>query len=337
MARIFISYKRADKDIVFPLKDKIEAATGENCWIDLDDIESDAQFAEVIIKNIDAADIVLFMYSHHHKEITDYENDWTVREINYAKEEKKRIVFINLDKTPFNGWFKFMFPQKQVVDASSESEIQHMLVDLQNWLGKINSKAPHNAEKNNKVTDDKVRSELQIKTDCNNSKSGKTSSRKAIIWCVSLFVVAFGLVAAYVLPHYTTPSDFPNEEKVKHTLEQFAKCCSDNDFKGLKSVYAPTVLRYHNIKKAISRDEVIQHHRNYDTVSGVCGRYFNYRWDSLKITKISKDRVEVICVMDYSIYRVDETKPKEFVIEQHTVMDDKYRIVSIYDNQLSKQ
>ena len=45
MSRIFISYKRADKDLVFPIKDKIEAATGEKCWIDLDGIESDAQFA----------------------------------------------------------------------------------------------------------------------------------------------------------------------------------------------------------------------------------------------------------------------------------------------------
>lgn len=49
MARVFISYKRADKENVFPLKDKIETAIGEPCWIDMDGIESDAQFAEVIM------------------------------------------------------------------------------------------------------------------------------------------------------------------------------------------------------------------------------------------------------------------------------------------------
>ena len=49
MSRIFISYKRADKDKVFELKEKIEAATGEKCWIDLDGIESDAQFVNIIM------------------------------------------------------------------------------------------------------------------------------------------------------------------------------------------------------------------------------------------------------------------------------------------------
>ncbi len=34
MARIFISYKRKDKEIVFPLKERTEKAIGEPCWID---------------------------------------------------------------------------------------------------------------------------------------------------------------------------------------------------------------------------------------------------------------------------------------------------------------
>ena len=337
MARIFISYKRADKDKVFPLKDQIEAALGEKCWIDLEGIESDAQFMNVIVKAIAECSVFLFMYSKQHSKILNFDDDWTFRELNYAKKKQKRIVFVNMDNAELSDEFEFMFGTKQQVNATSATEFQHLLVDLQKWLGKISPIAPTDAVNNNKVTDDKEKNVLPTKTNPNGSKRNTSYIKKAIIWSVSLLIVVLGLVAAYVLPHYTTPSDFPNEEKVTHTLEQFAKCCSDNDFKGLKSVYAPTVLRYHNIKKAIPRDEVIQHHRNYDTVSGVCGRYFNYRWDTLKITKISKDKVEVICVLDYSIYRVDETKPKEFVIEQHTVMDDKYRIVSIYDNQLSKQ
>ena len=51
--RIFISYKRVDKDRVFELKKEIEQSTGEKCWIDLDGIESDAQFADVIMNAID--------------------------------------------------------------------------------------------------------------------------------------------------------------------------------------------------------------------------------------------------------------------------------------------
>ena len=134
MPRIFISYKRADKEKVFAIKDKIEAATGEKCWIDLNGIESDAQFANVIIKAIDEAEIFLFMYSKKHSKIKDYEKDWTVREISYAQAEGKRIIFVNIDKTPLTKWFKFMFSSKQQVDATSSEAFNHLLIDICRWL-----------------------------------------------------------------------------------------------------------------------------------------------------------------------------------------------------------
>lgn len=130
MSRIFISYKRVDKEKVFKIKDQIESALGEKCWIDLDGIESDAQFASVIINAIDEAEVFLFMFSAAHAKIEDYENDWTIRELNYAKEEKKTIYFINIDKTRLTKWFKFMFPQKQQIDATSEDALGKMYDDL---------------------------------------------------------------------------------------------------------------------------------------------------------------------------------------------------------------
>ena len=57
LSHIFISYKRDDLDMVWSIKDIIEKHTGENCWIDLDGIESDAQFANVIIKAINQAKV----------------------------------------------------------------------------------------------------------------------------------------------------------------------------------------------------------------------------------------------------------------------------------------
>ena len=39
MSRIFISYKRVDKDRVFKIKDLIEFALGEKCWKDLDGVQ----------------------------------------------------------------------------------------------------------------------------------------------------------------------------------------------------------------------------------------------------------------------------------------------------------
>lgn len=134
MARIFISYKRADKDIVFPLKDRIEKALGEPCWIDLSGIESDAHFTDVLINKIDEADVLLFMHSKSHQDIKEPTKDWTIRELNYANEEGKRFVIVKLDDTPLIKWLKFMFPDKQEVDATSSESFDKMLNDLRSWL-----------------------------------------------------------------------------------------------------------------------------------------------------------------------------------------------------------
>ncbi len=139
---IFISYKRADKDKVFALKDEIERQTGLSCWIDLDGIECDAQFVNVIMSAINISQVFLFMYSHNHSAIEDYGNDWTVREINFAQKKKKRIVFLNIDGTPLSDWFEFMFGTKQQVDATSPEMINRLYKDLKIWTGGTQSAKP---------------------------------------------------------------------------------------------------------------------------------------------------------------------------------------------------
>lgn len=134
--RIFISYKRSDKRRVFLIKNEIEKHINESCWIDLDGIESHAQFVNVIIKAIDEADIFLFMYSKRHADIVDYENDWSVREINYAQEEGKKIIFLNIDGSPLSKWFKMMFGLKQQVDVNSKEAMNKLYVDLNKYLQK---------------------------------------------------------------------------------------------------------------------------------------------------------------------------------------------------------
>lgn len=148
MSRVFISYKRVDKDKVFRLKEIIEEEIQEKCWVDLDGIESDAQFAEVIIHAIDDCEIFLFMYSAAHLQITDLEQDWTVKELQYAGLEKKRIVFVNIDGSPLGKWFKFMFGQKQQVDATSDSALRKLCLEINKWLG--NNHASSHTKKDNK-------------------------------------------------------------------------------------------------------------------------------------------------------------------------------------------
>lgn len=134
MARIFISYKRADKEKVLGIVDRLQTELREPCWMDIDGIESHAQFVSVIIKAIDEAEVFLFMYSKSHNAIDDYEADWTIRELNYAQERKKRIVFVNIDGTELISWFVFMFPQKQQVRAESVEEMSKLIRDISIWL-----------------------------------------------------------------------------------------------------------------------------------------------------------------------------------------------------------
>lgn len=132
--RIFISYKRVDKERVFAIKDGIKKATDEDCWIDFDGIESDEQFSNVIVKAINRCEVFLFMYSKEHAKITDFEEDWTIKEITFAKEKKKRIVIVNIDDTPLIDQFLFEFPRKQRIDASDASALARLYKDLCSWL-----------------------------------------------------------------------------------------------------------------------------------------------------------------------------------------------------------
>ena len=139
--RVFISYKRVDKDRVFAIKDFIERGLGGDvdgknyCWIDLEGIESDAQFANVIIRAINRADIFLFMYSSAHSEIVNFDKDWTVREINFAEKKDKRIVFVNIDGSSLSDWFELLFGTKQQVDGTDEEALQRLCNDMRKWLG----------------------------------------------------------------------------------------------------------------------------------------------------------------------------------------------------------
>lgn len=136
MARIFISYKGRDAEIVRPIRKKIEEAIGEPCWSYFDDIEDGSVVDNEIISHIDAAEIFLFMHSEWHAQLPSEEcsDDWTVKELSYAQKRKKRIVFISIDQAPLSSWFVFMFPQHQTIDAGSQEAMEHLYQDLRKWL-----------------------------------------------------------------------------------------------------------------------------------------------------------------------------------------------------------
>ena len=56
--------------------------------------------------------ILFTMYSKAHEEIIDTENDYTVRELCFAHELRKRIVFIEIEVSNLPYWFIFKFSPK---------------------------------------------------------------------------------------------------------------------------------------------------------------------------------------------------------------------------------
>lgn len=133
MAQIFVSYKRVDKNKVFPLVEKIERELGCNCWVDLDGIESSVQFASVICSAIDKSDVVLFMHSSVHLTI-NFETDWTVKELTYAQMKKKRVVLVKLDDAPLDNIFLMEYGSKNNIDSQDPTQFNKLLNDLRAWL-----------------------------------------------------------------------------------------------------------------------------------------------------------------------------------------------------------
>ena len=137
---IFISYKRDDLKVVTKIVGEIEDRLGVKCWIDLDGIESSVQFESKICDAIDNADIVLFMHSKYHLDI-DFEEDWTVKELGYARDSEKRVLLIKLDDAELRKVFKLNYGRKNNIDINVPEQKEKLFRDLGEWLN-VEVKAP---------------------------------------------------------------------------------------------------------------------------------------------------------------------------------------------------
>lgn len=195
MARIFISYKRKDKDKVFRIREQIESELGEKCWLDLDGIESDAQFKNVIIHAINDCEVVLFMYSQCHGEIVDFERDWTVRELNFAQRKGKRIVFVNIDKSQLSDAFEFDYGTKQQVDGTSKEAILKLIKDLSIWL---NICLVEDFSENNQL-DSSVKKDVPEKKLVNLDYSDSSKLAKSLFFIDVIFVCLWAYFFSHVI------------------------------------------------------------------------------------------------------------------------------------------
>ena len=127
--QVFVSYSRADKDKVFSLVETLENGVGAKFWIDLEGIESTAQFLNVIRQAIEDSKVVLFMLSDN-----SINGEWTQREIMFAKECGKRVVPVILDGGGLRDWTKLYFANVNYVDAKSKRQIEKLSKEITGWI-----------------------------------------------------------------------------------------------------------------------------------------------------------------------------------------------------------
>lgn len=160
MLKLFVSYKRADFDLVQRCIREIETETGAECWYDLAKIETSEQFASVICRAIDNADIFLFMHTARHIGI-DFENDWTIRELSYALSKKKKIVLVKMDDTPLDNIFLMYFGGANNIQYTDALQKKKFFDDLRRWSGgdtqatidsPVTFSQSTSSKKNNKIT-----------------------------------------------------------------------------------------------------------------------------------------------------------------------------------------
>jgi hypothetical protein len=135
---IFISYSRKDlakaKQIISWIESNIKEA---KCWYDIDGIESSDQFEHVIIKAIDACQIVVFLLSEH-----SMCSNYTEKEIKYATNINKKIVVLKIDNHKLEGWYLFTFSTIDIINYDNKEQKGKLLRDLGKWLAERPTPGP---------------------------------------------------------------------------------------------------------------------------------------------------------------------------------------------------
>ena len=128
---VFISYSRRNMERVMEIKRQIDAQCGTECWIDLQGIESGSEmFLRDIVGGIDACKVFLFMLSRE-----SMESEYALLELNYAKEQKKKVVLVNIDDCRMTGVFLFKYSLTDTIAWNNNPQREKLLRDVRSWVG----------------------------------------------------------------------------------------------------------------------------------------------------------------------------------------------------------
>lgn len=127
---VFISYSRYDLEVVKEIKSVIEDLCGVKCWMDLKNIESgSSQFTQEIIDGIDNCNVFLFMLSEKSQE-----SEFALLELNYAKDEGKQVVLVNINDCKLIKAFKFLYGLTDRIAWTNDAQREKLLRDITRWI-----------------------------------------------------------------------------------------------------------------------------------------------------------------------------------------------------------
>ena len=138
---IFISYSRRDLAAVKPIKEEI-ANLGFSCWMDLEGIESGSrEFSQHIIDAIDASKCVLFFLS-----ADSQTSEWALKEIDYARSEKKHVVLVRFNDDQMTKLFRFNFGRTDIIDWRIAEQKAKLIRDLIKWSGRMDKEQQYSSQ-----------------------------------------------------------------------------------------------------------------------------------------------------------------------------------------------
>lgn len=126
---IFISYSRKNLDLVKSIKETLEKEIGVRCWMDLNAIESGSpRFSQVLVDGINGCSVFLFMLSEQSQE-----SEYALLELNYARDEAKHVILVNIDDCRLKGAFKLYYGLTDRISWSNQPQREKLFRDLKRW------------------------------------------------------------------------------------------------------------------------------------------------------------------------------------------------------------
>ena len=124
--------------------------------------------------------------------------------------------------------------------------------------------------------------------------------------------------------------------ELKNIVQDLCDATLNHDYFRLEQLYSSNVSRYHD-RQNLSNGEVVEMHRKYDKQFGVHNKSISVRWDTFQASWRNYDgHTTITYIIDYHIDREDKSKYSNFVIKKYLELNCDYKIVSEYDEQLSK-